>query len=127
MKVYWVESHDHCEDWFIAAPDKKEATVIFASDMGYDQLKDKVIATHICDIPSHLEVNIPGFVDNFIITECGGEFIEFHDLDIMEYVHDETLRSVAGETRIVRFNNKVYMEGNALRVALQMEGKLNNS
>lgn len=127
MNVFWVESADHCEDWFVAAPTLEEAASIFAHDMGYDLIKDQVIATHVCGIPAHLEINLSGFVDNFIITECGGEFIEFYDLDIMEHVTDEVIRTVAGETRIVRFGKNVYMEGNALRVALQMEGKLSNS
>jgi len=127
MDVFWVESLDHCEDWFVAAPTAEDAMKLFAHDMGYDLVKDQIAAAHVCTIPSHLEINLPGFADNFIITECGGEFIEFHDLDILEHVTDETIRSVAGETRIVRFGSQVYMEGNALRVALQMEGKLRNS
>ncbi|WP_196141026.1 hypothetical protein [Aliikangiella sp. G2MR2-5] len=126
MKVFWVESIDHSEDWFVVAPDVEIAVSLFASEMGYDIFSDEVIAEEVCLLPENLHVNFPSpdFLDNDSVLACGGEFIDFHDQDLLEHVSEDFLRTVAGETRIVRFGKKVYMEGNVMRVALQMEGKL---
>ncbi|MCW8878375.1 MAG: hypothetical protein OQK51_15100 [Kangiellaceae bacterium] len=124
MKVFWVESIDHSEDWFVVAPDVEVAVSLFANEMGYDIIVDEVNATEVCQLAEKLYYPAPAFLDNTGVTACGGEFIDFHDQDLLEHVPEDFLRTVAGETRIVRFGNKVYMEGNVMRVALQMEGKL---
>jgi hypothetical protein len=127
MKLYWVETIDHGEDWFIAATDENHATKIFSEELGFDIVADKVCAQFICDFPNSEKPVEPGFCDNDDILRCGGEFIDFHDQDLLAHVTPEFLHQVAGETRIVRFAQGVFMEGNILRVALQIEGKLNQS
>ena len=127
MNVYWVESLDHCEDWFVAALDEMQAAQFFADYMGYDLLEDDVQTTLVCERPKSGNASEPHFMENHEIKSCGGEFIEFHDQDILAHVSQESAQMIAGETRIVRIANKVFMEGNVLRVALQLEGKIPKS
>ena len=124
MKVFWVESADHSEDWFIVAQDIEVAVNLFASEMGYDIFKDEIIATEICPLDKSLDYPHADFLDNDGVIACGGEFLDFHDEDLLEFFDEDFVKKVAGETRIVRFGDRVYMEGNIMRVALQMEGKL---
>ncbi|MGX5200956.1 hypothetical protein [Aliikangiella sp. IMCC44632] len=127
MKLYWVETIDHGEDWFIAANDQTHAITIFSEELGFDIEADKVSAEFICNFPASPQNLEPGFCDNDDLIQCGGEFIDFHDQDLLAHVTPEFLHQVAGETRIVRFGKRVFMEGNILRVALQIEGKLSQS
>jgi hypothetical protein len=127
MHVYWVDAYDHADDWFVAAESMETAAQFFADELGYDVEDDEVCAKEICMIPEKLNVKYYDFLDNEQIIACGGEFLEFHDEDLLEHIPEEFLRMVAGETRIVRFDGEVYMEGNVMRLALQMQGKLNNS
>ena len=127
MELFWVESNDHCEDWFVNAPDGYEAEVFFADYMGYDLDNDQITSTNICEFPSSVRIKDVEFTSDKEIIACGGEFIEFHDEDIVQHVPYELLEMLTDETRIVRIGKKVYMEGNVMRVVLQMEGKLNNS
>ena len=124
MNVYWVESFDHCEDWFVAARDAEQAVQYFANYLGYDIIDDDVQTTLVCEQQKLLSIPDPHFLDNREVISCGGEFIDFHDQDILAHVSQESAHLIAGETRIVRIGGKVFMEGNVLRVALQMEGKL---
>jgi len=124
MNVYWLESCDHSEDWFVVAPDVEVAVSLFASEMGYDVFDDEILATYICPLATNCHYPHADFLDNEGVIACGGEFIAFHDQDLLDHVTPEFLRIVAGETRIVRFGSRVFMEGNVMRVALQLEGKL---
>ena len=126
MYVYWVDAFDHADDWFVAAESMESAAQYFADELGYDVIQDEVSAKEICSLPENLNVKNYEFLENEQIIACGGEFIEFHDEDLLEHIPEEFLRMVAGETRIVRINGEVYMEGNVMRLALQMQGKLNN-
>ena len=127
MQIFWMESADHCEDWFVAAASKDQAIQFFCDSMGYDQSVDKVCASLIPNELLHLLSEKPHFLENSEIRAAGGKFIDFHDQDILAHVPRESMQLVAGETRVVRFGNKAYMEGNVLRVALHLEGKLTNS
>lgn len=124
MKVFWVESADHSEDWFVVARDIEIAVNLFSNEMGYDIFKDEIIATEVCPLADSLSYPVADFLDNDGVLACGGEFLDFHDEDLLEFFDEDFVKTVAGETRIVRFGDKVYMEGNIMRVALQMEGKL---
>lgn len=124
MQVYWVESFDHSEDWFVAEESIKKAQAFFADYLGFDLIDDQVVATEVCPLPQEFYNDYPEFLNNETIIACGGQFIPFHDEDLLEHISEETLKMVAGQTRIVRFGKKVYMEGNIMRLALQMEGKL---
>lgn len=123
MHVYWVDAFDHADDWFVAAESMETAAQFFSDELGYDVIEDEVCAKEICMIPKELNIRDYGFLNNEQIIACGGEFIEFHDEDLLAHLPEEFLRMVADETRIVRIDGDVYMEGNVMRLALQMKGK----
>lgn len=127
MHVYWVESFDHSEDWFVAEESIEAAQQYFADYLGFDLIDDEVCATEICPLPQQFNNYYPNFLDDETIVACGGEFIPFHDEDLLQHISQETLNLVAGQTRIVRFGTDVYMEGNVMRLAMQMQGMLTKS
>mgnify|MGYP005814830877 CR=1 FL=1 len=125
MHLFWVDAFDHADDWFVAAESIDSAVKFFSDELGYHAVNDNVCAAEVCIIPQELNLKYSCFLNSEQIMDCGGEFIEFHDEDLLEHIPEDFLRKIAGETRIVRINGKVYMEGNVMRLALQMQGKLN--
>ena len=127
MNIYWLESFDHCEDWFVAASDVEQAVEYFADYLGYDIFEDEVSGQWVLSNENLPQGYFPRFADNEDIIKAGGQFIDFHDADILAHVPKETADMLGGETRIVRFGKQVFMEGNVLRVALEMKGLLTQS
>lgn len=52
MELYWLESNDHSEDWFVAAKCELGAVDFYAGEMGYDIIDDEVSARFVCKISS---------------------------------------------------------------------------
>jgi hypothetical protein len=119
MNIYWLDSLDHGEDWFVAANNMREAMAFFADDMGYDLVEDEVRATEVCAVPEEVTIAQAQFLDEDQITACGGKFIHYDDKDLLVLVDQALLDSLGVETRIVRFDYQVFIEGNVARAALQ--------
>ncbi len=129
MNIYWMESIYHDEDWFVAAEDPENAIEFFSDYLDFDAIEDEVEALDICPIDNSILDNPPEFLTNHQIITCGGELVNFDDKDLLKYVSHKTLESLGAETRIVRFGNRVFMEGNIMRVAmyaLRARDNLNN-
>ena len=119
MNIYWLDSLDHGEDWFVAAHNAREAMACFADDMGYDAFEDEVRAMEVCAVPKHVTITHTQFLDNDQIKACGGQIITYNDKDLLELVDHTILDALGAETRIVRFEHQVFIEGNVARAALQ--------
>jgi len=119
MNIYWLDSFDHGEDWFVAANNTREAMAFFSQDMGYDVVEDEVRAMEVCAVPERVTVTETQFLDNDQIEACGGEIIHYHDADLLALVDQAILDALGVETRIVRFGQRVFIEGNVARAALQ--------
>ncbi|NRB42615.1 MAG: hypothetical protein HRU20_29805 [Pseudomonadales bacterium] len=123
MKLYWVESFDHGEDWFVAAEKPMHAMQYFASEMGYDAVDDEISALLVCEIPSNFVVELDpfeneAFADEDMIAACGGEQKMFADQDIKACFSAEDLDSLGAETRVVKFDQKIFVEGNVARTVM---------
>ena len=119
MNIYWLNSLDHGEDWFVAANNVREAMAFFADDMGYDVIEDEVRAMEVCSVPEQVNIAQTQFLDNDQIKSCGGYLIHYDDKDLLELVDQTVLDSLGTETRIVRFEHQIFIEGNVARAALE--------
>ena len=90
LKLYWVTTEDHCEDWFIVSHSAKAAEHFHETEEGYE--KGEASAEEILAIPSDLGPE-PGWPTDEIIHALGGVFLS------------------QAHPRIVQLNNKKYCEG----------------
>ena len=90
MKLYWVTTEDHCEDWFIVAGSAKEAARLHENMEGYDAGDAKAEA--VLDIPGKFSVE-KGWPSEDMLEALGAKFI-----------HD-------GSTRVVEIAGRKFCEG----------------
>jgi len=91
----------------------------FADDLGYDVIEDEVRAMEVCSVPEQVNIAQAQFLDNDQIKACGGYMIRYDDKDLLELVDQAVLDSLGAETRVVRFEHQVFIEGNVARAALE--------
>ena len=90
LNLYWCETDDHDEDWFIVARSEEEACNIHESAEGYDDGDTE--ASCICPIPTSLKAHA-GWPDRALLEALGAEFIR------------------TSTPRIVRLKGATYQEG----------------
>ena len=72
MKLYWVTTEDHDEDWFIVAPSPTEASQYFENFEGYNP--GDAEAEEILDIPENVSAET-GWPSKEILLEVGAKFL----------------------------------------------------
>ena len=90
MNLYWCETMDHDEDWFIVASSAKEAMCMHEDAEGYD--RGNARATLVVRIPKELNPLV-GYPTHELLRSLGAVFIS------------------EGTPRVVRFGATVYQEG----------------
>ena len=90
MRLYWVETEDHCEDWFIVATSLEEAESLHEQYEGY--LPGDAFAEEITAIPSGVSAKI-GWPSEELLLAAGAEFID------------------RGPARVVQINGRRFCEG----------------
>ena len=90
MKLYWVTTEDHHEDWFMIASSKKEASKLHEEFEGYNF--GSASSQEILCIPENIPVE-PGWPSEEILLSVGAKFIK------------------EDEPRIVEINGKQFAEG----------------
>ena len=90
LKLYWVTTEDHDEDWFMIASSKNEASKLHEEFEGYDM--GIASAQEILSIPDNISVE-PGWPSKNVLLSVGATFIK-----------DD-------EPRIIKINGKQYAEG----------------
>jgi hypothetical protein len=106
FKLYWCETEDHDEDWFIVAKSKREACRCHEGMEGY--WVGDAWATYVCTVPEDIaqSMNVStGWPKHELIEACGGEFIK--DGEMKTVMHE----MMGVGCRTVKFNDKVYTEG----------------
>lgn len=90
MKLYWVETADHAEDWFVVAPSKSRAESLHERYEGYE--RGDAEASLVAVVPQSHEAPM-GWPSNELIEACG-------------------LRILRHETpRVVEIGGKKFTEG----------------
>ena len=82
MNLYWVETEDHSEDWFIAAQGERQATAFHEEAEGYDPgdasaflvtaIPDGVAPDLIGEDEGEVEVGWPSLE---LLRQCGGRIL----------------------------------------------------
>ncbi len=99
MKLYWVTTEDHEEDWFIVASSSKEAAKLHENMEGYNPGDAKAEA--ILDIPEKMPAEI-GWPAEELLRDLGARFIcaspsrvvEISGRKFCEGLLDSTIRSL---------------------------------
>ena len=99
MKLYWVTTEDHDEDWFVVATNAKEAASFHENMEGYDP--GDATAEAILDIPEEIPAEIGWPSDEFLKTVgaifiCDGptRVVEISGRKFCEGLLDATIRSL---------------------------------
>ena len=82
--------------------------------MGYDE----ITALEACEIPGFPDIEEVFFADSNIIEHCSGELVIYDNADLQNVIEKEILRQLEGDSRIVKFDNRIFVEGNVVRSAL---------
>ena len=72
MKLYWVTTEDHHEDWFIVASSLEEASMCHENMEGYNQ--GEAQAEEILDIPDGVYAE-SGWPTEELLLEVGAKFL----------------------------------------------------
>ena len=72
MKLYWVTTEDHDEDWFIVAASPQEASKYHEKMEGYDP--GDATAEEILDIPENISAE-PGWPSDELLLSVGADFL----------------------------------------------------
>jgi phage-related protein len=73
MNLYWCETEDHDEDWFVVASSAREARRFHEVAEGYG--RGEVQATLVCRIPPTLIPQTKGWPDHDLLRALGGVFV----------------------------------------------------
>ena len=90
LKLYWVQTLDHCEDWFILASSLRDAERLHEELEGYDS--GDAEAEEILAIPDTLAAE-PGWPSEGLLTAIGAKYID------------------NGATRVVEIDGRKFCEG----------------
>jgi hypothetical protein len=71
MNLYWVETADHHEDWFVVARSERRAARWHEKAEGYDD--GYAWATFVVPIPTNLEAE-EGWPSHELLEACGARF-----------------------------------------------------
>ena len=99
MKLYWVTTEDHDEDWFVVAESSREAARFFEDFEGYDP--GDAVAEAVLDIPGDVRAEMGWPPDELLealgasaLTSDGTRVVEIGGRRFAEGLLEETLRSL---------------------------------
>lgn len=81
MKLYWVTTDEHDEDWFIVASSSQEASKLHEDMEGYNPGDAKAEA--ILDIPEKMPAE-PGWPSEGLLRSLGAEFLQNDQSRVVE-------------------------------------------
>lgn len=117
-KLYWCETDDHDEDWFVIARNARDAESFHVDAEGYDE--DDARAQLVCVLPATLQEGAKrGWPSSEQIVACGGEFLPNVPQDGLN-----DLRACVGSgSRVVKFGSHVFAEGDIVGNQSNRDGK----
>ena len=99
MKLYWVTTEDHEEDWFVVAISAKEAAKFHEDMEGYNP--GDAIAEAILDIPEEISAEIGWPSDEFLkalgatfLCDSPSRVVEISGRKFCEGLMEATIRSL---------------------------------
>src|SRR5262245_27742948 len=101
MNLYWCETKDHDEDWFVVASSAHEAQHFHEIEEGYGERDAR--ATLVCRIPKALKPSTKAWPEHDLLRALGGVFVS------------------ESTPRVVQFHDRVYAEGGLDAVLRRLE------
>jgi hypothetical protein len=102
LKLYWVSTADHSEDWFMIARTSAQARRLHETAEGYDA--GDAVAELVCTLPAEHQGASAWYPSEEVLRACGAEFLPPQD-----------------GTDIVRIAGKVYGAGDiVMNVAVRL-------
>lgn len=92
IKLYWVTTEFHEEDWFIVAESAKEAARIHEDWEGYNP--GDAIAEHVLDIPDNIPAE-KGWPPTELLTALGAKFYSISQAAYASKTADSSLNETA--------------------------------
>jgi hypothetical protein len=118
-RLYWCETDDHDEDWFVVARAQWEADAFHEDAEGYNE--GDASAEFVCFLPDSeqrlADREGVGWPSRETLLACGAEFIPYAPQDGF----NELRTQVASGARVVRINGHVYSEGDIVSNVVQRE------
>ena len=120
-KLYWCETDDHDEDWFVVARNEDEAQAFHENAEGYEE--GDASAEFVRLLPASEQRAADRLGDHWPSKEtllaCGAEFLASVPQD-----GANALRAVMGSgSRVVRIDGRVFGEGDIVANVLRSGGK----
>lgn len=103
LSLYWCTTADHDEDWFVVAPDEREAARFHEDAEGYDEGDAEAVL--VCPVPPDARDAVPGWPSEELLLDCGAQFLPD-----------------AEGVRVVRIADKIYVEGDIVMNAAMRLG-----
>jgi hypothetical protein len=102
MKLFWVTTEDHAEDWFVIATNAEEACNFHEEQEGYDP--GDATAEMILEIPDGIAVDI-GWPSDEVLQSCGANVlvdglarvVEIGGRRFCEGLMESTIRTVSDD------------------------------
>lgn len=117
-KLYWCETEDHDEDWFVVARDSVEASKFYEDEEGYDE--DDARAEFVCVLPpSEQNGEVPGWPDRGTLEACGAEFLPNSPQD----GGNEMRANLGSGSHVVRLRGRTFAEGDLVGNTFRRMGK----
>jgi hypothetical protein len=83
LKLYWCETLDHHEDWFVVARRDSNARRVFAREEGYDE--DDVSAAPVLALPEALQdEGHLGWPTRELLEACGAQVLRWETPRVVE-------------------------------------------
>jgi hypothetical protein len=101
MRLYWCETDDHGEDWFIVARSFAAACRFHENEEGYS--RGDADAELICEVPGSVKGVDTGWPSTAVLEACGGEIVAGDGDD--------------GRPRVVRIKGRLFGEGDVFELA----------
>lgn len=123
LKLYWCETDDHDEDWFVIARNEQDAAEFFTDYEGYDE--EDATPTLVCVLPASEQGRYNGasWPEDDTLIACGGEFLPLVTQD-----GADAIRRMAGSgSRAVRLKGNVYSEGDIVGNVMNRMGIVEQS
>lgn len=121
-KLFWCETGDHDEDWFVIARNADDAASYHVEAEGYDE--DDAWAELVCVIPAAAqplaEKEGEGWPSNELLVACGAEFLP----NVPQDGAHELRQQMGSGARVVRINGRIYGEGDIVSNTMTRIGKI---
>ena len=100
MKLYWCETEDHDEDWFIVARSAAAARRSHEDQEGYD--RGDAWCSLVCALPDDRQDEREGWPSDELLKACGGK--------LQPMPASPGAKMMGSGNRAVSFNGRVYVD-----------------